>query len=219
MSYLVFFDLDDTLIKGQSQKMLVKYLFKKNKVNLVFLVNIYLWFFLYKLNLVKDVIKIREKAFKICKGWKVDKTKQLLKDFFNIYIKLNFYLDALKQIDFHKSKGAKIILLSASLFPLVDIIKEFLEVDFIIATKLDEKDKIYTGKVFGSVVYGKNKEYLIKEFLEEHHFSLKDSYAYSDHYSDIEILKLVENPVIINPDDKLLKIALLNNWKVEYFKN
>ena len=43
----VFFDIDDTLIKGQTQKLMVSYFYHKRKINSLFLLEIYFWFLLY----------------------------------------------------------------------------------------------------------------------------------------------------------------------------
>jgi hypothetical protein len=45
----VFFDVDDTLIDGQTQKLMVSYFYQKKKINFIFLLKIYFWFLLYKI--------------------------------------------------------------------------------------------------------------------------------------------------------------------------
>lgn len=219
MSYLALFDLDNTILKGQSQKMLVRYLFKSKKIKITFLIYIYFWFFLYKLGLIKDVIKIREKSFKICRGWSKEYTKKILDDFLNLYIKPNFYKEALEIIEFHKNNNAVLILISSSLFPLIELIGEYLKFDFIFATELKINNNLYTGEIEGNVVYGDFKKYKINNFIKDNNLSLENSYCYADHYSDVSLLNLVDNPIVINPDKKILKISLLKKWKIKKLKN
>jgi HAD superfamily hydrolase (TIGR01490 family) len=219
MSYLVLFDLDDTIINGQSQKLLVKYLFKKGKISIFFLIYIYSWFFLYKIGLVKDVIKIREKSFKICRGWSFEYMYQLLDSFFYLYIKPRFYKEILDIIKFHKENGANLILISSSLFPLVELIGRYLSFDYIFATKLNVENGFYTGQIDDIVIYGDNKKSVINDFIKDNDLSLKNSYAYSDHYSDVELLNMVDNSIVINPDRKLLEVALFKKWKIKKIKN
>jgi len=69
----------------------------------------------------------------------------------------------------------------------------------------------------GKVVYGENKVNLIKNFVKQNCYDLKLSYSYSDHYSDINLFKMVEYPVIVNPDNKLKKVALLKGWEIKIF--
>ena len=221
MSYLVFFDLDDTLIKGQSQKLLIKFLFQSGKVNLILLVCIYFWFFLYNFNLIKDVIEVRKRAFLICKGWSVLDTDKLLKNFFDKFIIKSFYNDALSIIRGHKKNGGVLVLLSSSLFPLVKIVKDYLDFDFCIATKLEISKGSFTGKIDGSVVYGNSKVNEINKLIKENKFTLNGSYAYSDHYSDLGVFYLVDNPVVVNAriNDSLFQLAKKNEWQLINFKS
>jgi len=47
---------------------------------------------------------------------------------------------------------------------------------------------------------------------------LERSYAYTDHHSDIPLLKLVGNPVVVNPSFFLRRAAVKNNWPIlEHF--
>ncbi len=219
MSYLVLFDLDDTIINGQSQKLLVKYLFKRGNINILFLIYIYLWFFLYKIGAVKNVVKVREKSFKICRGWTFEYMHQLLNSFFYLYIKPRFYKEILNIIKFHKENGANLVLISSSLFPLVELIGRYLSFDYIFATKLNIENGFYTGRIDDVVIYGNNKKNVINDFIKDNNLSLKNSYAYSDHYSDVELLNIVDNAIVINPDRKLLEIALSKKWKIKKINN
>jgi len=215
--YIVFFDLDETLIDCQSQKLLVKYLFKHRKIKVTFLLLIYLWFFLYRLRIVKDVAKIREYAYKICKGWDINEAKKFYMNFFEEMIKFNFYQDALKEIINHKKNKARIVLLTSTLFPIAEIICNYLKLDDVIATRLVIEDGKYTGKINGLIVYGVNKKIIINDYLKNNHYSLVGSYAYSDHYSDIDILNLVDHPVAVNPNKKMYVLAAKYNWNIKNF--
>jgi phosphoserine phosphatase len=44
--------------------------------------------------------------------------------------------------------------------------------------------------------------------------NLKESFAYSDSLRDLPMLKLVGNPIVVDPNEKLLEIAKKNNWEV-----
>ena len=82
MKKIVLFDLDNVLLKGQSQKLFVKYLFMKRKVSFFLKLRIYLWFFLYKIGLSQDIEAFRKYAFnKIFLGWKKDDLKNYCNSF------------------------------------------------------------------------------------------------------------------------------------------
>lgn len=54
MKELVIFDIDGTIIKGQSQVLFLRYLLSIHRITRVFYLKILLWFILYKLGIVKD---------------------------------------------------------------------------------------------------------------------------------------------------------------------
>lgn len=48
---------------------------------------------------------------------------------------------------------------------------------------------------------------------------LKGSFAYSDSVTDLPMLELVGNPVAVNPDRELRRIATERSWRIESFRN
>ena len=54
----------------------------------------------------------------------------------------------------------------------------------------------------------------MKEFINWHNCSLKDSIAVGDSDSDIPMLSYVEKPIAFNPSRELYEHAKLNNWDV-----
>jgi len=217
MKRIVFFDLDNTLIKGQSQQFLMKYLFKKRKVSFLFLVKIYILFFLWKISLLKDVIPIRKKVYRAFKDWDVNATKALISDFFESELKCLFYPEAMEILRQHMKNGDEVVLISGTINLLAEVIKNHIGIEYYISTVLEEKNGRLTGEVSNLILYGENKVKVVKEFLEKHGFSLENSYAYTDHISDLSFLKLVTYPNVVNPDKLLKRVAAINSWPILIF--
>ncbi|MFA6421854.1 MAG: HAD family hydrolase [Candidatus Buchananbacteria bacterium] len=218
MSEIVFFDLDDTLIFGQSQIMLVKYLFSRHKLNFLALIITIIWMLLYKAGIIKDVLPAMEKSYKIATGWGVEDAKILVRDFIKVEVKNKIYLRALKIIQEHKKQNRKIAVISNSPQLIVDEISSFIKADYAFGTKLEIKNYIYTGRIDGKPLYGKQKAEFIMAIAVKEDWDLKNSFAYSDHYSDVFMMELVGNPVAVNPDKKLRLIAKEKKWVIENFK-
>ena len=58
----------------------------------------------------------------------------------------------------------------------------------------------------------------VDSFRAEHGIDLGSSWAYSDSASDLPMLDLVGNPVVVNPDPELAKIARDRGWQVMRFE-
>lgn len=124
----------------------------------------------------------------------------------------------------HRAKGHTTVMLSGSLWFLLQPMAEFLGVNHVIATRLAVKAASKPGRgpklttrLEGLHPYGRAKALLIKRFADERHLDLAASYAYADHYTDAEMLALVGHPVCVNPDARLRKEAEARGWHIEAF--
>jgi HAD superfamily hydrolase (TIGR01490 family) len=214
----VFFDVDNTLINDQTQKLMVSYFYQKKKINFVFLLKIYFWFLLYKIGIVAGGTSLMVKAYKLVEGIKIEEFKNFMLDLFEKRIKSRIYPQAIERINFHKQKGHEIVLLSKSCKILIDIIKDYLDVPLSIATELEVKNGTLTGKINGPIVHREEKLKIVEKLAPIRNWNLKESYAYGDHYSDLPLLKVVGHACVVNPDRKLKKEAEKNNWSIFYWR-
>lgn len=218
MEKLAIFDIDNTLVDGQSQQAFLEYIFKKRIIKPLPFFKIYLWFILYKIGIVKNPKKIMNYAFSFLKGWPIEKLSKIIESFFEEKLEKKFFKEGLELVKKHKSRGDKIILLSNAFDFLVARIARFLNADGYIGTKLEIENGTFTGKISGDIVYGGKKIDYIENFSRENNFSAADSWAYADHTSDLPFLKIVKYPVTVNPDRNLLKEAKKRKWPVLIFK-
>lgn len=218
MKTAVFFDVDGTIINGQTQRLLISYLYRQKKISLLFLLKIYLWFLFYKIGIVSSGISVMTKSYKLLKGIKVEEFRRFLSLFFKEQIKPRIYLQAIERINYHKERGDEVVLLSKSIKILIDIIKDYLNLPLSIATTLEIKNGIFTGEIDGPIIHGEEKVNAIKKLISEKNWDLKKSYAYGDHFSDLSLLKTVGYPIVVNPDKRLKKEAEKYNWTIYFWK-
>lgn len=218
MNELVIFDIDNTLVKGQSQNILLDYLYRKGLIGKIYFLKIYIWFILYKTGIVENPKKVLEYAIKFIAGRRVEEIKRIIDEFVDMELKNYFFDGAIKKINEHKKTGAKIILVSNAIDILVQEIANYLGVNEYIASKLEIKDNKYTGRLEGSLAYGDNKLEKVKSFLaSKNDLSLNNAWVYTNHHSDIILLSAVKYPVAVNPDRKLLAYAKEKEWPIIHF--
>ena len=80
------------------------------------------------------------------------------------------------------------------------------------------EDGLFTGELGGPFMYGEGKVEAMRRFADEHEIDLGVSYAYSDSASDLPMLRAVGNPVAVNPDEELARIARDEGWRVMRFE-
>ena len=215
---VVLFDVDKTLFDDQTQKLFIKFLYKKGKISLYKYTKLLFTFLLYKLHLLPFVNNIREKAFEITKGWNVKEIEELSREFFNKILISHFINRSKEEILKHKKRGNIVILFSTSWNIIIKPVKEYLNTDYQISTEIESKQNIFTGKIKSRAVYGIDKVKIINKFLKNNNLDKNKIIAYADHISDFNLLKFVDIPVAVNPDYKLRKIAKKNNWLIYNWK-
>jgi HAD superfamily hydrolase (TIGR01490 family) len=210
-----FFDIDETLVKGQTQKFLALIAFKEGKIGLLKLLSLLFFFARYKLGLVKDIREIMEASYAIVKGWPVTEANRLIKKSFEYGIKQKIFPEGEKLIKKLKKEGYRIILVSNTLQQIVDLLVDYFDAEAGIGTTLAEKNGVLEGKI-GRLVYGQNKVKYLQEFYGNQ-IDFKKSAAYTDNKSDLPLLELVGRPVVVNPDLTLKSEAAKRNWQVINF--
>lgn len=214
----VFFDVDDTLIKGQSQKLFIKFLWRKKLVSSWFYIQLMFWFLLYKLRIIKDPSKIATHAFSFLKNTSREKLKELVDIFFNQVLVGQFYQDALSVIREHQKEGRQIFLVSNAFDTIVEKVSFYVKADGYIATELKDDNGVLSGEINGTINYGIAKAERVREFCAKNNISLENSWGYADHPSDIDFLKLMKIPVVVNPSKNFLKNAQDLTFNISIFK-
>jgi HAD superfamily hydrolase (TIGR01490 family) len=215
---LVIFDLDNTLIKGQSQKLFLSHVFKKGLMTRFFYIKLMLWFTLYKIGIIKNPKRAMEYAFSFLKDMNIDEFKKYINDFFEQRLKYYIFEEGIEIIKKHKNQNRKILVVSNAIEFIPQRVAQFLNIDYFIGTKLEKLNNKFTGKIKDDIIYGKNKVIAIKDFINNYNFSLDGSWGYSDHSSDLPFLEMVSHGVVVNPDNNLYKIAKQKNWQILKFK-
>ena len=92
-------------------------------------------------------------------------------------------------------------------------LNKFLKFDYVFGTQFEVgKNGHYTGTILSEPV--KDKEFFIKEFIDNNKISLIGSTAVGDTMNDYKVLKMVDQPIVFNPDSELYKCAKKNGWKI-----
>lgn len=210
---LAIFDVDGTLIKGESPSLFLKFLFFKGKLIKLGIFKLSFLAFLYRIGFIKDATELIENFAKLFKGQNLEDIKKLSIEFFNKILKKKIRRKLMFQIFEFKKQGYFILILSATPEFILKPLADFLGADKLISTKFEVKNGIFTGKIEKKIVYSNVKEEIVKH-IEEYGFNLKQSIFFSDHISDLPLLEEVGFPIVVNPKSKLKKIALKKNWTI-----
>ena len=160
--------------------------------------------------------RVREALMALIKGWDSRQLEEIVAETLESVVAPLVYAEALFLIDEHHREGRKVIIVSSSPVEIVEPLAGYLGVDDVIATRAAvDDDGLYTGEL-EYYAYGPTKAEALHE-LEAGGLDLSSSYAYSDSHTDLPLLEAVGNPVAVNPDRELRKIAEEREWPIREF--
>ena len=129
------------------------------------------------------------------------------------------YPEMLAEVHAHQDAGRPTFIVSAAGDELVRLLARILYMDGGIGTSYEiGDDGRFTGELGGAFMYGEGKLEAVRQFASAHEIDLETSYAYSDSASDLPMLGAVGNPVVVNPDEELARLARERGWRVMRFE-
>lgn len=114
----------------------------------------------------------------------------------------------------HRAAGRPLVLATTTPYDLVKPLADALGFDDVVATRYGERDGVYDGTLDGEFVWGPGKLRAIEEWALAKGVALSESWAYSDSFYDVPMLAAVRHPVVVNPDPRMVGVALLRRWPV-----
>lgn len=121
---------------------------------------------------------------------------------------------AIRLVNLHRFKGDTVLVITATNRFVTEPIVELFGIDHLLATTPEFIKGRFTGKFEGIPCFQEGKVKLLEEWLKGASENLDNSTFYSDSHNDLPLLKLVSNPVAVDPDDKLRDYAQQQNWSV-----
>lgn len=136
------------------------------------------------------------------------------KQFMAAHIKPLITKGALELVEKHRKQGDTLLIITATnSFVTAPIAREF-GIEHLLATDPEELNGRFTGKVAGTPCFKEGKVVRLQQWLAETGLDLQGSWFYSDSHNDLPLLERVEHPVAVKPDALLRKKALANGWPV-----
>jgi len=148
------------------------------------------------------------------KGSNLEDGMSLFKWVVNEYLLPATRTDVVDRLKEHQAQGHRVVIVSGSFTPCLDIVGKYFGVDHLIGTHVEIQNGRYTGKIVPPLITGIAKAEKISELLSTQDVDWSSSYAYGDSFTDRDMLQLVGHPVAVYPDKKLHKLAKEKHWEI-----
>ena len=214
---LALFDLDNTLITGDSDFEWAQFLIEKKALDRELHEARNLEFYeQYKAGTL-DIHEFLDFQLKPLSRHPRSQLETWRVEFINKKIKPLIAPGTQQLIEGHMLDGDLCIIITATNSFVTAPIAQALGISNLIATNPEEKDGEFTGKVFGTPCFREGKIERLEAWLDQHNLtwlSFLQSWFYSDSLNDLPLLSKVTHPVAVDPDATLKKHAEENNWPI-----
>lgn len=207
---LAIFDLDNTLIAGDSDHLWGEFLIEQGKVDAEHYRERNNFFYLEYQNGTLNIHDYLEFALGPLKGFTPSELEELHQAFMQHKIHPIMLPKAQELIEEHRQRGDTLLIITATNQFITAPIARLLGIPHLLASEAELVDGCYTGRATGIPCFQDGKVRRLHEWLAKTGQRLSTSYFYSDSANDIPLLKEVSHPVAVDPDPRLRAFAQEN---------
>lgn len=117
-----------------------------------------------------------------------------------------------KLIQHHRNQGHTLVIITATNRFLTEPIAERLGIPHLLATEPEVQAGCFTGNYTGTPTFREGKITVLDQWRHQHGESLLASTFYSDSINDLPLLQAVDHPVVVDPDPQLSAVASRSGW-------
>ncbi len=143
---------------------------------------------------------------------------------FEVVEPIAFFEEGVARAEWHGRRGHEIVLVSGMAKPLARMVAMALECELearglerevlVSATRLEERNGIFTGCVLGEANYGEAKRRAMEVLARAMEINLRESHAYGNTLLDRPMLDGVGHAHAVNPGKELAATANLRDWAI-----
>ena len=216
--HLAIFDLDHTLLRGDSDKLWGDYLISMHKVDPV----IYKqknddFFAQYRAGRL-DIHAYLHFALAPLALYTPEELHTWRKNFTEHWLKPLIYKQAAALVQSYKDRGYTTMIITATNAFITQPVTELLRVDHLLATRVEMKNNRYTGRYLGTPTFQHGKVTNLEQWLQQHaDHTMEQTLFFSDSHNDLPLMRRVAKAVAVHPDPQLQQYAQQSRWPIIYF--
>jgi len=211
---LAIFDLDNTLIADDSDYLWGQFLVDRGIVDKNHYESANAKFYDEYKQGTLDIVEFLHFSLKPLADHNPEQLYQWRAQFIEEIIKPLMLESAQQLIDKHRDRGDTLLVITATNRFVTEPIVGLYGIKNLLATTPEFINGRYTGSFNGIPCFQAGKVKLLEAWLTDSTETMQDSWFYSDSHNDLPLLKLVDNPVAVDPDDKLAEFANASNWPI-----
>lgn len=211
---LAIFDLDNTLIGGDSDVLWGEFLVERGFVDGDYYQAQNEEYYRQYQDSTLNIEEYLAFALQPLAQFQEEQLCALHQDFMTDKIAPIFLPKAQALVDKHRQSGATLLIITATNDFITTPIAQALNIDNLLASQAEKLNGLYTGRATGIPCFQQGKVTRLQQWLADCGETLEDSYFYSDSINDLPLLNLVDHPVAVDPDSRLQQYAVKQGFPV-----
>jgi HAD superfamily hydrolase (TIGR01490 family) len=211
---LALFDLDNTLIAGDSDHLWGDFLVSQGRVDAIEHKALNAHFYDQYKNGGLNIDEYLAFALGPMTGMTKETLAPLQRQFVRDHIEPILLDAAFALLEQHRALGDTLVIITATNTLVTQPIADRLGVEHLIGCEAEIIEGCYTGKPTGVPSFAKGKVARMQTWCEENKKSMENAVFYSDSHNDLPLLRAVDRAVAVDPDDRLREEAVRKGWDV-----
>ncbi len=207
--------MDRTLVRKETATLYVRYQRDIGEASLGDLLRAMFWVGQYTFG-VLDAPKLAEKVLLALRGMPETVLAARCDDWFARYVEHHITDAGREAVRRHREAGDLCAIVTGTSPYAAGPLARRLAIDHVVSTVFElDADRRFTGRAVYPLCLGEGKVERAEGLAREHGFRLDEAVFYSDSVSDLPLLERVAEPVVVNPDPRLRRVAERRRWRIE----
>lgn len=211
---LAIFDLDNTLLAGDSDHAWGEFLVEEGIVDAEIYRQANDRFYQEYLSGGLDIHRYLRFALEPLALHEPEQLAQWREEFVARKIQPMMLAKAAALVEDHRRQGHTLLIVTATNHFVTEPVAELLGIEHLIATEPEMINGRYTGAVAGIPSFKEGKVARLDDWLQHQDLSLEGAWFYSDSHNDLPLLEKVTHPVAVDPDPVLAEHARSHGWEI-----
>ncbi len=209
------FDMDRTLVRKETASLYVRYQRDIGQATTLDLLKAFYWAGQYTLG-VLDADKVADKVMAKMRGVSESTFDVQFEDFYIKYVEKHVTEKGRAAVAKHQARGDVCAIVTGATRYAAGPLAWRLGIKHVVSSELEvDAAGRFTGNVVKPLCLGDGKLRRAEGLANMLGFALEEATFYTDSMSDLPLLERVAEPIVINPDPRLLRMAKRRGWPIE----
>ncbi len=215
MPRAALFDMDRTLVRRETASLYVRYQREIGEATARDTVQVAWWVLQYTVGVI-DVTNVAERALQKLRGTHETVLAARCDDWYRRYVEVHVADRAREVVAEHLRVGDTCAIVTGATPYAARPLAGALRIPHVVASELEkDAEGNFTGMPAYPLCYGDGKLERASLLAQRLGFSLRDAVFYTDSVTDLPLLEAVAEPVCVNPDLRLKRLARRRGWRIE----